>query len=845
MVTFFPCYLRITRHVPLFLLMGLTGWPGMLRAAEQAAPAKTPVAPAECLVLAPVGQYGRAPVYRDLLQAQIVAGQWKAPHAGDAITLPNGSVRKWEVLKTNKDGVFTHAALRGGYAYLAVPAEKDCVVILEAAGHGMVYVNGTPRPGDPYQTGYVKLPIRLHKGTNDLLFHVGRGRLRVKLTAPKAAAMFNMVDTTLPDLVVGEAGTAWGAVVVLNATPETQTGLAILTEPGSTGPGAVLPALVPLTARKVGFRLNLPTPTAEGKCEVEVKLVDRRGSKRQVLDTARISLRVRKPEQTRKRTFISQIDGSVQYYALVPAKPDPTNKSGRPGLVLTLHGAGVEGLGQAACYAPKPGLHIVAPTNRRPFGFDWEDWGRLDALEVLNLVEKELGTDPQRTYLTGHSMGGHGTWHLGVTYPDRFAAIAPSAGWISMWSYAGARRSQQASPLVDLLQRSAMPSDTLALAHNYSHDGIYILHGEKDDNVPVSQARTMKRRLAAFHHDLEYHEEPGVGHWWGKPQISGAACVDWPPIFDFFGRHRIPGDATVREVEFITASPGVSAWSHWAGIEAQQRIMKPSSIHLRCDPEERQFTGTTDNVARLVLDLAHLQGEEPIRVELDGQAIGPIPWPKEKRLWLTRTKDTWAMTGQPSPSLKGPQRYGPFKEAFRNRVVFVYGTQGTAEENAWALAKARYDAETFWYRGNGSIVTIPDTEFARWKDPDCNVILYGHADGNAAWEDLLADSPVQVKRGAVRIGDREIKGKDLGCLFVRPRRGSNRALVGVVAGTGLMGMRLTERLPYFVSGVGYPDCLVIGSEMLSKGIEGVRVAGFFGNDWGLTSGEFCWKERGH
>ena len=22
---------------------------------------------------------------------------------------------------------------------------------------------------------------------------------------------------------------------------------------------------------------------------------------------------------------------------------------------------------------------VVAPTNRRPFGFDWQDWGRLDA----------------------------------------------------------------------------------------------------------------------------------------------------------------------------------------------------------------------------------------------------------------------------------------------------------------------------------------------------------------------------------------------------------------------------------------------------------------------------------
>src|SRR5207249_1249684 len=83
---------------------------------------------------------------------------------------------------------------------------------------------------------------------------------------------------------------------------------------------------------------------------------------------------------------------------------------------------GVEAQGQADAYASKPWGHLVAPTNRRPFGFDWEDWGRLDALEVLDHAQQLLQTDPQRTYLTGHSMGGHGAWQVGATYPDRFAA---------------------------------------------------------------------------------------------------------------------------------------------------------------------------------------------------------------------------------------------------------------------------------------------------------------------------------------------------------------------------------------------------------------------------------------
>src|SRR5262249_43146969 len=156
------------------------------------------------------------------------------------------------------------------------------------------------------------------------------------------------------------------------------------------------------------------------KVALQLRLVRKKGRKSEVLDTAAVDLGVRKAADTRKVTFRSDIDGSVQYYSLVPAKP--TEDRAKPGLALTLHGAAVEATGQGGCYGPKRGRQGGAAPTRRPYGFDWEDWGRLDALEVLNLAQKDLGTDPRRTYLTGHSMGGHGTWHVGVTYPDRFAA---------------------------------------------------------------------------------------------------------------------------------------------------------------------------------------------------------------------------------------------------------------------------------------------------------------------------------------------------------------------------------------------------------------------------------------
>jgi hypothetical protein len=196
---------------------------------------------------------------------------------------------------------------------------------------------------------------------------------------------------------------------------------------------------------------------------------------------------------------------------------------------------------------------------------------------------------------------------------------------------------------------------------------------------------------------------------------------------------------------------------------------------------------------------------------------------------------------KPPASLKGPHRYGLFKDAFKNRVVLVFGTRGTREEKAWAEAKARYDAETFWYQGNGSMDVIPDSEFTPDRYADRNIILYGHADMNAAWKTLLPEAPVQVKRGRLSVGKQKLEGRDLACLFIRPRPASDIASVGVVAGTGIAGLRLTDALPYLYAGYSFPDLLIARPPLLTEGNRGVEAAGFFGPDWRLESGDLFWR----
>ena len=69
-------------------------------------------------------------------------------------------------------------------------------------------------------------------------------------------------------------------------------------------------------------------------------------------------------------------------------------------------------------------------------------------------------------------------------------------------------------------------------------------------------------------------------------------------------------------------------------------------------------------------------------------------------------------------------------------------------------------------------------------DRDRNVILYGHAGMNAVGKQLYGLTaeayPVRVARGGLKVGDRDVKGEDLACLFAGPRPGSDAAMVGSV-----------------------------------------------------------------
>ncbi|AUD03236.1 carboxylesterase family protein [Spirosoma pollinicola] len=797
-------------------------------------------------------RYGREAIYADPLAYQLYSGTLKQPTEGAVFgTDEQGRDIKWMAVTADSlnrlrfRGSFrgnggapagpcvVAGSLRGGigggggYTYLTYSSAREQVALLNIKGNSNVYVNGELHMGDAYSMGYLHIPVKLKKGLNE--FYVRGVMITANLNFPDKTALVRTDDPTLPSIRLGESNASLqGAVVVVNTSTTPLAGLQLTSKLTGKTQTTSLPVIPALSSRKIAFTFDGSGIDTKGPQPCALTLLQ----KGKVLDAGTISVEAVPAGASYSQTFVSHIDGSLQYYAVTPQSSATTAPSA---LFLSVHGAGVEASGQARAYKSKDWGNLVAATNRRPRGFNWEDWGRLDALEVLAIAKNQFNPDPQHIYLTGHSMGGHGTWFLGATYPDKWAAIAPCAGYPTLKEYGsadGVIPDSSSNPLEQMLLRSGNQSDVLKLTSNYKPLGVYVLHGDADRTVPVTYARQMRKLLGESQPDMSYYEYPGGSHWFGDES------VDWKPLFDFFKWHRIPADSTVNTIDFMTANPGISSAYRWASIEQQTQPLLYSRIQL--GRKGQSITGTTSNVALLKLALNEFAAKTPLTITLDANpALAYTTTSAHDTLFVRRENGQWKLAQRPDAAQKGPHRNGTFKDAFNNRMVFVYGTKGTKEENDWNWQKARYDAETWYYRGNGAIDIVADTDFSLASYADRGVVLFGNATNNAAWKQLLADCPIQLERNRVQAGTQQWQGDDLAAYFVWPIKGSKTASVAVVGGTGLKGMRAASANQYFAGASGFPDFMIFGLDMVRDGSKGVRMAGFFDNNWKLMPEKYA------
>ncbi len=379
------------------------------------------------------------------------------------------------------------------------------------------------------------------------------------------------------------------------------------------------------------------------------------------------------------RTFTSPVDGSVQSFGV--RQPSSFDPEAEYSLILSLHGAGVGAKGQSAAYGAKDWAYVVAPTNRHPFGFDWEEWGRANAIATLDHAMGRYAIDPTRVYLTGHSMGGHGTWHVGVTTPGRFATLAPSAGWESFYSYGGSPRPTGA------FARARAHSDTLVYLENLARRGVYIIHGDADDNVPVSEGRRMFEEVSAVSDEVVYHEEPGAGHWWDGDPAPGAACVDFPPMMAWVQDFTLDP----HELEFAFRSPSPGYTAEHSVVTLQSAVDGGADVVVEASVEGDTWVVTTDNARSLTIDSGPLIEAGLTTVRIDGEDL-PLPETSEgaEEILVGPTDG------------KRHDVHGPFSQVMRAPFCFVY----PADDGPWS----RYAGwlASFWSNlASGSACAVP------------------------------------------------------------------------------------------------------------------------------------------
>jgi pimeloyl-ACP methyl ester carboxylesterase len=791
------------------------------------------------LMVGSTNQARRSIIYKDPVFHSFITQENYKPKENDSIGVNRrDEVERWEKASANEKGVFKSRKLRGGYLFAIYNSPVEELRVLEISGHNEVFVNGIPRGGDVYNKHLTFHPIELKKGENTFLVKGGRGQVNMQLLPVVKPVSFLKRDMTIPDFLTTENDIKIGSVRILNATKKALKNLKIVSEANGEVIETKVSSIIPLAMRKVGYDVK-DAFSEKDTVRVNLKLY----SGKNLVDEASVLYHVKTPQDRYSRTFVSNIDGSVQYFSV---KEGDLKTDEQPAMFLSVHGASVEARNQAASYKAKDWGHVFAPTNRRPFGFNWEDWGRWDAMEVQKIAEDMYGTDPKRTYLTGHSMGGHGTWHLGATFPNKWAAIAPISGWYSLFSYAGKEKTDKESAIEHMFTRSNHASHTLELSRNYLHHGVYIQHGDADETVPVEQARFMRKHLGEFHPDFAYLEYEDKKHWFG---------IDFHTIFDYFKWHSIPENDVVKTFEFRTVNPGVSSESRYVTLYQQEQLFEFSGIkatqNIRTEKQikkdeflkTRRISLETENLKKFKIDLKHTATSDTLNITIDDSEFKNLSSKKGKKAWFEKVNGKWALSEAPKNTFeKNPKRYGNFKEAFKNNMLFVYGTKGNEAENNWAYNKARFDAETFYYRGNGSIDIISDKEFSLTKYKDRSVIIYGNASTNSAWKVLLKDSPVQVKRNEIKVGSKTLKGNSYGAYLTYPRTDSKTASVSVITGTGLNGFKATIPNKYFGSGTDTPDVMIFNNSVYEEGVNGIEAAGYLGNDWSLENGDIEWKK---
>ncbi len=219
---------------------------------------------------------------------------------------------------------------------------------------------------------------------------------------------------------------------------------------------------------------------------------------------------------------------AMEYQIYVPTTYNAATSSP---LMVLLHGLGSNPGGVIRYqgmtdFAEERGYIVVAPMGYNSRGWygsrgtgrasergdaaqDPDNLGELSEMDVMNVLELTLeayNIDRDRVYLAGHSMGGGGTYHIGIKYPDIWAGLGPVAPAIY-----------------------GSPDALMAIRHI----PVIVIQGDEDRLVPVATTRTWVAKMEELGMTYQYVEIPGGDH----SRIIARDPDNVKAIFDFFDQH--------------------------------------------------------------------------------------------------------------------------------------------------------------------------------------------------------------------------------------------------------------------------------------------------------------------
>ncbi|MDD3802819.1 MAG: prolyl oligopeptidase family serine peptidase [bacterium] len=714
-------------------------------------------------------------------------------------------------MKSAWDAMGLSGILTSYYCFSSFHSKKEKVLLAEVGGVSGFYINSVKYPGDPYKTGKIKIPVLVKEGENSISFitsgYYGYFEGYTKIYEPENIIVFLQNATLVFDIIKDSLMKGVVSVCLLNSTAEWQRVKVFSSERDSLfAVEERTDILPPMGVKNIPLSISMKEKSI-GEEEFAEILIE------SGTDTLRTNLnfKVKNLNEVRKETFVSEVDSSVQYYAV--RLPEDFSTSLFYPLSVSLHGAGVKAENQAMAYRSSKTHILVCPTNRGEFGFDWQDLGRIDFLEVLKKIKEKYRIIDSEISLTGHSMGGHGAMYLGSLYGWMFSSVVPASGWINFETYIPKTYSRinllsngKAFGIVNLLKSSENPLNFL---NNLMNAKILLVHGEIDDNVPVYQSRMFFNELQRIGIESEFIEFAGMGHWFDIEETSGVDCIDSDFIRNFIEKSK--RQVLNRISSFTTYSLYESDSSDFVRIDRQVHKYEKSSITAELKANE--IIITTQNVEGFTILNAKGAYSGKIKFVIDGKEF--LADGAKNQSFALKNKDFVRVKS----SLKR-EDYTLVKYAFMKPFAIVYSTD--KKNSNVSYEQALYIHNLFTVKCLGACEILPDTLFDSTQKK--NIVFIGVPDKNSSAMKIFKKTLIQIDDFCIKDGEKFFETGNSSYIFCK--KVDEYLCAGFLGQNKESQGRSTAILP-LSSGVYLPEYALFGEDVESEGYNAIKECGFY------------------